>query len=296
MKNIYAPRFLAKKSLNRTKKFGVLVAATDNLGDDIQSLAQINILKNMGITDYIYLEREKLSDYKGMPVNLLMNGWFMHDIKKFPPSEKIHPIFISIHIANEKLVINNKWYWKVHEPIGCRDEYTKELFEKHNIESYLSKCLTLTFERSKEERKGVYLVDINTCSYIPKLPKDFVNSIPSEIVQHIKHDIAEEEYWTDFDFRLKKAYKLLNIYRKAELVITSRLHCALPCRAFDTPVIFVHKAYKENRRFSGLYNELNGSDGSLPFDKIDPQIDYKVIDDVKCRLLKDVAYRIENVM
>ena len=31
-------------------------------------------------------------------------------------------------------------------------------------------------------------------------------------------------------------------YRRAELVITSRLHCALPCIAFGTPVILLtHK-------------------------------------------------------
>lgn len=38
---------------------------------------------------------------------------------------------------------------------------------------------------------------------------------------------------------LEKAEELLNRYMKAELVVTTRIHCALPCLGLDTPVIFV---------------------------------------------------------
>ena len=51
--------------------------------------------------------------------------------------------------------------------------------------------------------------------------------------------------------RFKEAEELLRRYAQAKLVITSRLHCALPCLAFDTPVIFVNKNL-EDPRFAGL--------------------------------------------
>lgn len=83
---------------NPTKKYAVMWASTVNIGDDIQTLAAINLLKKKGITEYIFIDRELLSDYNGDPVTLIMNGWYMHNINKFPPSDKITPVFISVHI------------------------------------------------------------------------------------------------------------------------------------------------------------------------------------------------------
>ena len=45
-------------------------------------------------------------------------------------------------------------------------------------------------------------------------------------------------------------------YARAELVITTRLHAALPCLAFNTPVILINKRF-DNERFKGLYELLN---------------------------------------
>ena len=52
----------------------------------------------------------------------------MHNIHKFPPPKKITPVFISVHINQEKLITNNIKYFKNYEPIGCRDNSTVELF------------------------------------------------------------------------------------------------------------------------------------------------------------------------
>ena len=45
-------------------------------------------------------------------------------------------------------------------------------------------------------------------------------------------------------------------YAKAKLVVTTRIHCALPCLALGTPVILVNSSY-DDKRFDGLYNLLN---------------------------------------
>jgi exopolysaccharide biosynthesis predicted pyruvyltransferase EpsI len=39
--------------------------------------------------------------------------------------------------------------------------------------------------------------------------------------------------------RLRKAIQLLRTYATAKSVITTRLHCALPCLAIGTPVLFI---------------------------------------------------------
>ena len=50
--------------------------------------------------------------------------------------------------------------------------------------------------------------------------------------------------------KFKAAERILERYARAKLVVTSRLHCALPCLAFGTPVIFVHRNLRDPR-FSG---------------------------------------------
>ncbi len=78
--------------------------------------------------------------------------------------------------------------------------------------------------------------------------------------------------WTEKDLpnllHLFKARSLLNLYRDASLVITNRLHCASPCIALGTPVVFIprQKLWSEfgSERFEVIqpYIPLNSS-GSI---------------------------------
>src|SRR5262249_33119050 len=54
------------------------------------------------------------------------------------------------------------------------------------------------------------------------------------------------------DSRAAMAQQLLKLYSSAKLVITSRLHCALPCVAFGTPVILLRRGIESDPRFAGL--------------------------------------------
>lgn len=52
------------------------------------------------------------------------------------------------------------------------------------------------------------------------------------------------QYKNHFDSdkkRMHEAQRLVELYAKASLVITSRIHCALPCLGLETPVIFLGK-------------------------------------------------------
>lgn len=64
---------------------------------------------------------------------------------------------------------------------------------------------------------------------------------------------------TDLD-RLNEAERLVRLYAEASLVITSRIHCALPCLGVETPVIYLEKGQdiEESKcRLAGLLDLFN---------------------------------------
>ena len=76
----------------------------------------------------------------------------------------------------------------------------------------------------------------------------------SERVGHGTKYITEED-------KLKLAGDLVQTYADARLVITSRIHCALPCLAVGTPSIFIHTNgvghVRDPGRFDGLLDLFN---------------------------------------
>ena len=100
---------------------------SNNLGDYIQKIAAKQFLKEKRIE----IDRDNLKNYFGEKIKLIVNGWFMEKPYNWPPSNKIIPFFISFHINPiiEKYILNKNGveYLKKHEPIGCRDLYTKSI-------------------------------------------------------------------------------------------------------------------------------------------------------------------------
>jgi hypothetical protein len=93
-----------------------------------------------------------------------MNGWFMHRPSNWPPSEKIEPLVTSFHLnsqAKETMLSKKGIEWfKNHEPAGCRDLYTLDVLNKAGVETYLSGCLTSTFENKYNYRTNdIYFAD-----------------------------------------------------------------------------------------------------------------------------------------
>jgi hypothetical protein len=67
------------------------------------------------------------------------------------------------------------------------------------------------------------------------------------------HGFSEEE-------KIAKAKALLDRYARASLVITSRIHCALPCLGLGTPVLFIENGYDRKfgrERFGGILELFN---------------------------------------
>lgn len=72
--------------------------------------------------------------------------------------------------------------------------------------------------------------------------------------------ISQQDSFYKNDFptnedRLKEAERLIMKYAKAKLVVTSRIHCALPCLGMETPVIYIENKLQDEAsscRLGGL--------------------------------------------
>lgn len=269
-----------------------------NIGDYIQSIAAKQYFEYVDM----YLSRERLSEYDGEFVKIILNGWFMHDADKWPPKNNILPLFISFHInsvaKNKMLSENSIEYLKKHAPIGCRDQGTVNLLKDKGVNAYFSGCLTLTlgnkYKRTKID-KNIYFVDphfkykndfLNILLYIKtllsnyKIVKDislkmygditiktliksssfykcYSKIFSSEVLRnakYLKHVISNEQFLND-KAKFNYADKLLTQYATARYVVTSRIHCALPCLGMGTPVLYVNDKQQEETsscRLDGL--------------------------------------------
>lgn len=233
-----------------------------NIGDYIQSLAACQFLPHVDAV----LNRETLNKYTGPELKLIMNGWFMHNPKNWPPSPNITPLFISFHLtkraANTVLDSERISYLQQYE-VGARDYHTLELLSAKGIRSYFSGCLTLTLGNSYKHQPGtdIYFVDVlHKPQFFGRRSRIIKGVFGKEMVKsakHITHRYLVRDYPTE-GARLQLADDLLNLYQNARLVVTSRLHCALPCLAMGTPVIYVDVGVsKERVRFKGLSEVLN---------------------------------------
>lgn len=144
------------------KLLSVHSEGVNNIGDYIQALASAQYLP---VIDG-FVNREELKQYEDDECKLFMNGWYMHNPQNWPPSKKIHPLFVSFHlntsVANKMLSEKGFNYLKQHSPIGCRDTNTVRLLTENGIDAYFSGCMTLTLGKtfsSKEKDAIDYFVD-----------------------------------------------------------------------------------------------------------------------------------------
>ena len=258
---------------------------TNNIGDYIQTLAVIKLIGK----EYKILDRESLNSYNDEPRKVIINGWFMENPLNFPPSNNIKPLIISFHInpdiVSDFLNSNTVSYLKEHQPIGCRDTFTQELLEKHNIKTFFSSCVTLTlnktdyispvykknstliigaFDRLKpyiEKNKGLYQMLISTL----KIPYKFINYKTKNLIfnkwlrkQSFELNFANqivEKKISSHEEGLKLAEEVLIKIANSDHIITSRIHSALPAVAMGKKVIFINEGLdniNHRSRLSGL--------------------------------------------
>lgn len=210
-------------------QFAVLgYSNTKNIGDSIQTVAVLQHVEQ----DYIIIDRDCLNEYTGEPCVVVMNGWFSHKPQNWPPSKLITPIFFGFHMTPlaAEFYKNYKEYFKAYEPIGCRDLGTAETLRGWGVDSYVSGCATMTFS----ERATV-----------PVDPKDIVVDVDPFVFGREDRrrvlSLTQESFidYTSDIIRNQTASDLLKFYKEnVGAVVTSRIHCAMPCFSMGIPVVY----------------------------------------------------------
>lgn len=260
---------------NIKKEYGILIYKDSmNLGDQIQSIAAKQLLEKNNIHDIKYfVDRDTGNIYdksnnlcSNLPeksVKCIFNGWFDKAYTNFPVNKAIDALFISFHVNettkdetynwlkpyitnSSKSLCDLSYFYDYRSSgfdIGTRDIHTYNKFiENGYINVFLSGCLTTTLQRktSLQTRNGIYIVDVDTKMLKKHVPENILKK--AIYISHVyKKDIKDDHQKT------KEATEMLKLYENAELVITSRLHCALPCLSYNTPVIFCYYDMKDVR-------------------------------------------------
>lgn len=299
-------------------KNGILVCygdgPTKNIGDYVQSLAAAQFA---GPAPEL-VERERLADYSGEPVRVVLNGWFMFNPRQFPPSEWIRPLLVSFHvrpkIERRFFTPETTAYLKAREPIGCRSQDMVEMLSRHGICGEFSSCLTLTlgetyrhrdaggkpvfvdpyFDRPSRKRGrlscALWLVrglaaalrrpiqvaclsrkfavfvgwpcirlTVVRWAYVGEFLRTYSTLFAADLLlgaDYASHSVSKTDNGSHAAL-LSAADRLLRRYEVAPFVVTSRLHCTLPCIGMGTPVWTVVNPRMKTGRFGGNERFMN---------------------------------------
>lgn len=262
-------------------KFAAYNYSTDNLGDDMQTLAAIQFLPRVDF----WINRDRLAPSRDLgPVCLIAHGWYIWNpallclsrlsrvrgltrLRKlglltapaaslpcqWPPPANIEALLISMHMARESPLMQKMLggpslaYLRSRGPVGCRDEATVTLLREAGVDAWFSGCLTLALQRPEVARGDeILFVDVEG---IAGPGADELACMPAEAARR-RRFLTHETRVVNGHERRRQARELLARYAAAQLVVTSRLHCALPCLAMGTPVLLVKNP--DDPRFQGL--------------------------------------------
>lgn len=236
---------------------------TPNLGDDVQALAAAALLPGVdAIIDRDRLDKVRLERRH----RVIMNSWFAVKRYRGAPSPDLDPTYFGYCVGREEL-LNDVWLaaWRRAAPVGLRDLHSVETLSAAGVACRFSGCLTTwmgRFIKPVEKREGVVFVDVPEVmeAFIPAALRDRAERITNYTTRAIQFD--QRARW-------RAAAGICDRLRSAEMVVTRRLHVALPCVGFGTPVmVYLEGTRKNRRRFSGhdRFLPIVFHDGARPVD------------------------------
>lgn len=232
--------------------YGLLTyTRTRNVGDEIQSVAAWRLLPKLDTL----VDRDFLNEFQPkVPTKLIVNGWFSHRPRGFGIRANVEPLLISLHVNPHAPASHDARAFtdvirespRIREdlarfgPVGARDQATCDFLNDLGIPAYLSGCLTLTLERTPGADRGEAIVLADVSEPV----RQRVRATASRPVVEERHELSK--FHTP-PSAFATAQRILDLYQRAHLVITSRLHVALPCLAFGTPVMLVRREFEDPR-------------------------------------------------
>ena len=141
-------------------------------------------------------------------------------------------------------------------PVGARDISTLNFLKENGVPSYFSGCLTLTLDKNPNIKKQDYIVTVDVPEDLLNFLKTKTNKKIYNITQMTLLDMNKpnEPRLSSYNSYEKfvLANGLLDLYQGANCAITNRLHVALPCLPFNTPILLINNYTYDIDRFSGL--------------------------------------------
>jgi Capsular polysaccharide synthesis protein/Polysaccharide pyruvyl transferase len=238
-----------------------LKVSTENLGDHIQILSAMRLLKRMGFVSDQWVDRDdEIATLPGIAseqrsAGILLNGWFKTNPSEWPPHPLLVPVYLGFHIRlfqSPTLVSDEALnHYRRFGPVGCRDKYTVSLLRSRGVDAFLSHCLTLTLSRRISDPEN------QTETIIVSRDKKILDYLPDTI--RSGKFISHYSGITDFPANMRQAEDILAFYRsRAKVIVTTLLHCALPAIAMGIPVVVFFPPNKnaqhlsDQERFSSL--------------------------------------------
>jgi len=217
--------------------------SSDNIGDDMQSLV---LRRWLGYSEdeICFFDRDFHQfnrTAKSQRVTLLINGFIGKGALPIPEFEElcVDPIFLAIHMAS----VHDDNPAKMEQlrrfsPIGCRDLQSLRECKENDIPAYFGGCPTILCERADVKQDiDILLIDVNPRN-LPKIPENRVVHYSSNM--KIPGD-------TPLGMRADMCLRRWELLSRARLVVTSKLHAAMPAIGMGVPVVFI----KENIVCSG---------------------------------------------
>lgn len=241
--------------------------ASDNLGDDLRTLAASRLLPR--------IDRALDADRPDAPLTglsssdrvvTLFTGAFLRSTVHWPPQEQIAPVYLGAHfsaedawgVAFEAMQGAGRSFLTACGAVGCRDERTMRLMEKAGIPARLTTCVTLSLDRPDVPKAQPYVCCVDAPAEVAAALKEFAPGVSTQVREMTHHLDSPSR---DFAARMAHAEDVVRTYAGATFVVTRRLHCAMVCLAVGTPVVLLYNSsYEDVSRFA----PMNGMVRTLP--------------------------------
>lgn len=230
--------------------YSVIGYSTNNIGDDIQSVAASRFVPKVDR----FINRENMWRYDGPNTKMILNGFYMDTSRHFPPSGRIDPLLVSMHVTpvwREGFMKRGREYLREHGPVGCRDRSTLEYMLDNGVPAYFSGCLTLTLLPNPAIERQDYILAVD----IPEETVAAMRTMTDRPIFELSHD-----FWESYDMEVRHRFakSFLYLYNSAHCVVTRRMHAALPSLSMGTPTVLLDlDLEKFPERFSGLKELVN---------------------------------------
>lgn len=220
-------------------------------------------------------------------IRIIYNGWFDGNYTSWPDTDKYAVTTVSTHINENPKDSSYAWLndstrkfvsladashaaFYSGRRFGCRDIHTYSMLSRAlprmhlsaPAEVYISGCISATLgydfatgtaavQRTFDiggSTGAIYIVDVDRSCLERYVPASILDN--AKYISHVYPFDVTAPGARDLKFAMARQF--LAMYREAALVITSRLHCAIPCLSYGTPVLFFYEAWAPNDvRFVG---------------------------------------------